>query len=92
MYRSISLPLIKYWGSVYYSNDGGKFYALSVLYLAPKENFVCPVFKFVVPWRSRKVLDSTSTSTPAPNNANTDDENEDDEGEEKVGSKILGKM
>ncbi|KAL4191246.1 hypothetical protein AMTRI_Chr07g79650 [Amborella trichopoda] len=38
------LSLIESCGSVYYSNFGGKFYDLSELCLAPKENYGCLVF------------------------------------------------
>ncbi|KAL4189073.1 hypothetical protein AMTRI_Chr08g205150 [Amborella trichopoda] len=50
--------MIESWGSHYYSNDGGKFYALSHLYLIPKDDFAWPVFVeisekefFGVDWR-----------------------------------------
>ncbi|KAL4189177.1 hypothetical protein AMTRI_Chr08g205700 [Amborella trichopoda] len=36
--------MIESWGSLYYNNFGGKFYALLEFYLAPKGNYVCPAF------------------------------------------------
>ncbi|KAL4186887.1 hypothetical protein AMTRI_Chr09g36380 [Amborella trichopoda] len=73
--------MIESWGSVY--NDEGKIYALSHLYLAPKNGFVYPIVIKNKQWRSRKVLDSASTSTPTPNDASTYDENEEIVGQSK---------